>query len=151
LNIKNPTLDEARYLAALVLVILTDSSLLIEFLVKIAQAIFKFPTHLETDDWVVVTWFSLPAVVGLLGTALEIGPVRDFVIEKLEGIAESAKDTVDNLNDLASEPIAVFSPNPVTLGDNPLAPLYGSDPFLGLEDDIDQFGVYHNKMQLVKR
>jgi phosphatidylserine/phosphatidylglycerophosphate/cardiolipin synthase-like enzyme len=153
LNIKNPTLDDARYLAALVLVILTDSSLLIQFLVKIAQAIFKFPTHLETDDWVVVTWFSLPAVVGLLGTALEIGPVRDFVIEMLEGIAERkhAKDTVDDLNDLTSEPIALFSPNPVTLGDNPLAPLYGSDPFLGLEDDIDQFGVYHIKMQLVKR
>lgn len=151
LNVKDPTLDDTRYLAALVLVILTDGTLLIEFLVKLAQAIFKFPTHLETDDCVVVTWFSLPAIVGMLGTALEIGPVRDFVIEKLEGIAESAKSTVDDLNALATEPIAVWSSNPVTLDDNPLAPLYGPDPFLGLEDDIDQFGVYHNKMQLVKR
>jgi phosphatidylserine/phosphatidylglycerophosphate/cardiolipin synthase-like enzyme len=151
-NPKNPTLDDARYLAALVLVLLTDATLLIEFLVAIAQSIFKFPSpDLETDDWVVVAWFTLPAAVGLLGTAMEIGPVRDFVIGKLEDLVESAKSTVDDLNDLASDPVAVFSSNPVTLDDNPLAPLYGADPFLGLEDDIDQFGVYHNKMQLVKR
>ena len=151
-NPKNRTLDEARYLAVLVLVLLADATLLLEFLLAIARSIFKFPSpSLETSDWVQFAWFALPSAAAFLGMAMEAGPVRDYVIGVIEDHVESAKGTVDDLNDLASEPIAVFSSNPVTLDDNPLASLYGPDPFLGLEDDIDQFGVYHNKMQLVKR
>ncbi|MGK3982568.1 phospholipase D-like domain-containing protein [Sorangium sp. So ce136] len=148
LSLRDPELSGSRAAAVLLLFALGDATLLTELLIQLAASVFNFsaPTA-ETDDWVVFAWFALPAVAGMLGLAVaELGWLEGLLERKLE----TARETVDDLNALAPG-TAVWSSNPVRLADNPLAPLYGDSPLFGLEDDADQFGVYHNKMQLVRR
>jgi len=151
LNIHDDSLDDTRFLVILLLVILNDATLIGMLLASLTAESGTF----ATSDWVTFTWFALPAVAGILleaGTA--IGPVREWIIEQLEGVVENALEAMDALNALDALPgetIAIQSPNPARISDNPLAPLYGPGPFFGAEDDCDQFNVYHNKVQMIRR
>jgi phosphatidylserine/phosphatidylglycerophosphate/cardiolipin synthase-like enzyme len=148
-NIKDPTLDDSRFLAILILVLLNHVSLLARIPVVLAEAA---PSNTETDNWVEIAWFALPAVVTLLGQiAFSIGPVRDWAIQALKDFVDESRPTVEDFNDLPGLKRALFSINPARIDDNPLAPLYGNDPLLGAEGDCDQFNVYHNKVQMVRR
>jgi phosphatidylserine/phosphatidylglycerophosphate/cardiolipin synthase-like enzyme len=150
-NLKDPSLDDTRVLALLLLFLLTEASFLIAFIVELVSMLRDKRPNTTTTDAVEVVWFILPAVFFALGeAATQIGPIRDFIIAKLEGVVERGRDTVEKLKEV-SEPMAVFSVNPIRIADNPLRTLYEPNPLFGVEDDCDQFNVYHNKSQMVRR
>jgi phosphatidylserine/phosphatidylglycerophosphate/cardiolipin synthase-like enzyme len=141
-NLRNPDLDELRSLAVLLLVAFVDVSFLILVIVTLGE--------LQSDDWVIFAWMTLPSVAALL--LLIVSLVSDFE-GLMKSLFETSTDVVEAINELlpaGAREIAIFSTNPMSLSDNPLAAGV-SQPLFGIEDDVDQFSVWHNKCQLVRR
>jgi phosphatidylserine/phosphatidylglycerophosphate/cardiolipin synthase-like enzyme len=151
-NLKDPTLDETRMLAVLLLLVLVDGSILVDFIFETVKEIFNKRPNTNTNDAIQVVWYLLPAIATVLGeAATQIGPIRDFILSKLEGVVERGRDTVEDLQAIPGGDVAMFSVNPFHIADNPLKALYGVDPLFNIENDCDQFNVYHNKVQMVRR
>jgi phosphatidylserine/phosphatidylglycerophosphate/cardiolipin synthase-like enzyme len=86
------------------------------------------------------------AIALAAGLVLKFLSLEEFLLNK----AEESKDIFPILNGI-KDGIAVFSPHPATLDDNPIkdAPL----SLLGINvfDFLDRFGTWHQKFQCIKR
>jgi phosphatidylserine/phosphatidylglycerophosphate/cardiolipin synthase-like enzyme len=144
INPRNEDLDTA-VLAALLLILLLYSGTTLAFLHQ----------TLDADTAGIAVWLATPAVIGFL--QLLLSQVLDLADLLAKAFPDNAA-AVDDLNARARqstahpEPrkLALYAENPMRLADNPLAD--GMDnPLFGLEADVDQVGVWHNKMQIVRR
>lgn len=121
---------EAKRVAALFLILLTFALLLF--------SIFgAFETSMVGFMILMGGFVLVPELIDRLFSASEI----------IEGIVEQSQEIFPLLNDIKDR-IAVWSTYPAKLADNPIAitPLP-----LNLDQHIEQFGVYHQKFQLIKR
>ena len=84
----------------------------------------------------------------LLAGALVVGlfSLEEYVVEK----AEQSKEIFPLLNAIR-DGIAVLSPHPATLDDNPLKNVPLGLLGLNVEDFVDRFGTWHQKFQCFKR
>ena len=90
-------------------------------------------------------WILLAAGLSLI-PIVPNGLLRDALI----GLAESSKSTVTALNVAPHPEIAVWTPYPATLGDNPLAPHPITILGISLDAVDNHFGTYHHKLALIK-
>ena len=127
LNLRDPDLSTLRLIACLLLVALTDVAIFV-----------KLWDQLATDDHSTAILFLALWATGVALATVSIP----------EDIAEQSQDTLDTLNTGRAAPIAIYSRPPMTIDDNPLTP---ASKLYGLESDINQFGFWHGKAQMVKR
>ncbi len=126
-NLRDDDVPALRLAAILLLYALADAALL-------AIAL----KSLTTDERGAI--FLFLAITGLALILAEVDlPISEF---------EASTSAVDRLNAGRAQPIAIFAKPPMTLDDNPLTP---ASKLYGLESQIDQFGFWHNKLQVVKR
>lgn len=90
-------------------------------------------------------WTLLAAGLTLI-PALPDSLLRDA----LTGVAEASKSTVEAVNVAPHPGLAVWTPYPATLADNPLAPNPVTVAGLSINDVDNHFGVYHVKSALIK-
>jgi phosphatidylserine/phosphatidylglycerophosphate/cardiolipin synthase-like enzyme len=90
-------------------------------------------------------WMLLAAGLSLI-PIVPNGLLRDALI----GLAESSKSTVTALNVAPHPELAVWTPYPATLGDNPLAPHPVTILDVSLDAVDNHFGTYHQKLALIK-
>jgi phosphatidylserine/phosphatidylglycerophosphate/cardiolipin synthase-like enzyme len=139
INLRNPDLPKTRLLALLLLMMRTEA--------YHVEALFEARGGGGNIDG----RGQMAFLVGpLLAAALvEIAAAVGDFQWLLEAVGESAKSTVEDLNAVAPG-LAVFSVNPHRIADNPLADTL-AEPLFGLETDVDQFNVWHNKSQMIRR
>ena len=110
--------------------------------------------HGTTNGWGLVGWEAL-VLLAILGWDLLVGP--DHLEDTLhKAIEETKPDFFDKLNTWPFEPtrIALRSAHPARIEDNPIhtdisIPLpTGSRPLSAI---CDRFGIFHTKMQVVRR
>jgi phosphatidylserine/phosphatidylglycerophosphate/cardiolipin synthase-like enzyme len=84
----------------------------------------------------------------LLAAGLSLIPVvpNSLLRDALVGLAEASKSTVEAVN----PGVAVWTPYPAVLGDNPLAPHPLTIAGVSVEAVDNHFGVYHAKLALIK-
>lgn len=139
-NLKNPDLPASRFLAVLFVFLLSEAAF-------VAAVTAKHQGDLDSDAIPLLAFFLAPVIVSALAAAVASGDGFEWLFEE---IGESAKSTVDAINELAPK-LATYAVNQMRIADNPLADTLGGDPLFGLEEDVDQFSVFHNKSQMVKR
>lgn len=151
INPHNEDLDTAA-LAALLLILLLYSGTTLAFL----------HDKLNADTAGIAVWLATPALIGFLH--LLLSQLLDFADLLAKAFPDNTA-AVDDLNGRAREStvrpeprkLALYSENPMRLADNSLSDEYpgGSNPLdkplFGLEADVDQLNVWHNKMQIVRR
>ena len=88
----------------------------------------------------------------LLAAGLSLIPIvpNSLLRDALIGLAEPSKSTVTALNVAPHPGIAVWTPYPATLGDNPLAPHPITILHVSLDAVDNHFGTYHQKLALIK-
>jgi phosphatidylserine/phosphatidylglycerophosphate/cardiolipin synthase-like enzyme len=133
LNLRDPNTETLRTVAAVLILTLTTGEML-----------FTVAKSLKLDVAGAVFTFTL--VGASLGIALLVGIPEDEI--------EPSAGTISALNALlpptedTPRPIAIYSRPPMRLDDNPLT---REPKLLSIENDIDQFGFWHDKVQLVRR
>jgi phosphatidylserine/phosphatidylglycerophosphate/cardiolipin synthase-like enzyme len=138
-NLKNPDLPRTRKLALLLLTLLTDAA----FLDAVLEA---RAGKGNTDSRGQLAFVVAPLLAAALTEAAAAAGDFQWLIDAL---VESATGTIADLNGVAPG-LAIFSSNPHRIADNPLADAL-AQPLFGLEADVDQFNVWHNKSQMVRR
>jgi phosphatidylserine/phosphatidylglycerophosphate/cardiolipin synthase-like enzyme len=88
----------------------------------------------------------------LLGLGLDLIPAvpNSLLRDALLALADSSKSTVEALDVAPHKGIAVRTPYPAVLGDNPLAPHPLSILGFSLDAVDNHFGAYHAKLALIK-
>jgi phosphatidylserine/phosphatidylglycerophosphate/cardiolipin synthase-like enzyme len=150
INTDAPDLDEGVRVAMWMLLLLYSG-------VTVA-ALFA---QLSSDNWGIAVWVATPALVAALiaGAAALV----DFA-DLLASAFPPNPATVDAINERVrtsevrpdDHRVALHAEHPMRIADNPLSlPYDGPDridlPLFGLEEDVDQVNVWHNKMQIVRR
>ncbi len=137
--LKNPDLPGTHALTLVLITVLTEAAFI--------DAIYEKLSNGKALDARGVTAFTVAPLLAAAIAALLATP-GDFqwLVDK---IVEHAVATVNAINAIAPG-LAIFSANPHKLADNPLADGL-SEPLWGLEEDVDQFNVWHNKCQMIRR
>ncbi len=138
-NLRDPNIDATRSLALAAIAILGEAAY---FLSVILESLEKS----DTNAVGMLALLASPALAALLAEALALPGDYQWLLDE---VLESATGTLEDVNSVAPGS-AFFSSNPHRIADNPLADTL-TDPLWGLEDDVDQFNVWHNKSQMVKR
>jgi phosphatidylserine/phosphatidylglycerophosphate/cardiolipin synthase-like enzyme len=88
----------------------------------------------------------------LLAAGLTLIPAlpKSLLRDALMGLAEASKSTVEALNVAPHPDLAVWTPYPAVLGDNPLAPHPVTVSGISIDAVDNHFGVYHVKSALIK-
>jgi phosphatidylserine/phosphatidylglycerophosphate/cardiolipin synthase-like enzyme len=141
-NLRNPDLEEIEELAVTVALLLVDGKLLYDIVTHLLPRLLE-----RTSRWLMTAAVMTPLVLMALTQLLLVPGIIELIRDRY---AEISGDTMGRLNEAVGQTIAIHSTNPMPLADNPLVP-DDDAPLAGIEDDVDQFGVWHNKMQLVKR
>jgi len=139
INLKNPDLATSQTLALLLIFLLSEAA----FVAAVAK---KPDSHPDRDANPILPFWIAPAAAAAIATAIATRSDFQWLLDE---IGESAKSTVDAINEIAPK-LAAYAENLMRIADNPLADGM-SDPLFGLENDVDQFSVFHNKSQMVKR
>ncbi|HEX6104866.1 MAG TPA: hypothetical protein VFZ26_04740, partial [Gemmatimonadales bacterium] len=138
-NLRDPDLPNTRALAIVVVTLLSDAALVKNVL---ANAHGKE----SVDGRGMFAFVVTPGIVFLIASLMANHGDFQWL---LDAMLETATDTIDAFN-AAVPGSAVFSSNPHRLADNPLADNL-TQPLWGMEGDADQFNVWHNKSQMVRR
>ena len=102
---------------------------------------------------------TVPTIAGLNTNELGFGAIFLLALlaktvlsaeNSLVDLAEESKDIVPKLNAIR-DGIAVCSPHPATLDDNPLKKVPISILGINVDEFIDRFGTWHQKFQCFKR
>lgn len=138
-NLRDPDLPSSRALAIVVITLLSDAAL-------VKNVLDKAGGKESADGRGMFAFVVTPGILLLIASLMANHGDFQWL---LDAMLETATATIDDFN-AAAPGSALFSSNPHRIADNPLADDL-TEPLWGLEDDADQFNVWHNKSQMVRR
>jgi phosphatidylserine/phosphatidylglycerophosphate/cardiolipin synthase-like enzyme len=129
------TLDESKFIVLMIVLLAGASAELITLEAGV------------TNEPGLVT-FQLAMMLAAIAAAVKFQTASDIEAAVKDLVERTKPELIDTLNEQGK--IALYSPHPVRLADNPLATDF--DAAVAQLSDLDtHFGVYHQKLQVIRR